>query len=230
MAHSMLLDFDDESSCDVGFMDNPVSELQKKHALIDEQIRSVQVQREKGEGTVKEEEEEGTKQQPPPPQQQQVRKKRAKKKGQKGPAPEVMKAVFLGVPAGRAASGTGVFLPAAAGGVDNRTTSTTATTSPELRSKSGCSTVLMPGRVVQALKLHFDKMGPFPSPINPPAAAAVASSMHFQQGALTGNVRYAFQLQQRTTEPSSPPPPPAKNLNHHRRRFQDMGLPQEWTY
>ncbi|CAN0910751.1 hypothetical protein LINGRAHAP2_LOCUS26460 [Linum grandiflorum] len=166
MAHSMLLDFDDESSCDVGFMDNPV-------------------QREKGEGTVKEEEEEGTKQQPPPPQQQQVRKKRAKKKGQKGPAPEVMKAVFLGVPAGRAASGTGVFLPAAAGGVDNRTTSTTATTSPELRSKSG---------------------------------------------ALTGNVRYAFQLQQRTTEPSSPPPPPAKNLNHHRRRFQDMGLPQEWTY
>ncbi|CAN1167078.1 hypothetical protein LINPERHAP2_LOCUS27021, partial [Linum perenne] len=182
MGQYMLRDFDDsliQGNLKVEDDESPVSEFQKKQALIDEQIRSVQ----KREGPVKEEkeaiqlaeEEKGSEAIKRP-----VRRKRGKKKGQKGAAGDgggggcsgVMRAVFLGVP-GR--GGTGVFLPAA--GVEIGTNS-----SSESRSKSGCSTVLMPGRVVQALKLHFDKIGPSPSPINPPAAAAVASSMSFQQG------------------------------------------------
>ncbi|CAN1329152.1 hypothetical protein LINPERPRIM_LOCUS34586 [Linum perenne] len=215
MGQYMLRDFDD-SLIQVEDDESPVSEFQKKQALIDEQIRSVQVKEEK-EAIQLAEEEKGSEAIKRP-----VRRKRGKKKGQKGAA-GVMRAVFLGVP-GR--GGTGVFLPAA--GVEIGTNS-----SSESRSKSGpdniacvagCSTVLMPGRVVQALKLHFDKIGPSPSPINPPAAAAVASSMSFQQGALTGNVRYAFQLHQRI----EPPSPPAKNLHYH--SYQDTCLPQEWTY
>ncbi|CAN1167079.1 hypothetical protein LINPERHAP2_LOCUS27021 [Linum perenne] len=168
MGQYMLRDFDDsliQGNLKVEDDESPVSEFQKKQALIDEQIRSVQKKRE---GPVKEEkeaiqlaeEEKGSEAIKRP-----VRRKRGKKKGQKGAAGDgggggcsgVMRAVFLGVEIG-------------------------TNSSSESRSKSGCSTVLMPGRVVQALKLHFDKIGPSPSPINPPAAAAVASSMSFQQG------------------------------------------------
>ncbi|CAN1329151.1 hypothetical protein LINPERPRIM_LOCUS34586 [Linum perenne] len=203
--------------------ESPVSEFQKKQALIDEQIRSVQIVQKKREGPVKEEkeaiqlaeEEKGSEAIKRP-----VRRKRGKKKGQKGAA-GVMRAVFLGVP-GR--GGTGVFLPAAGVEIGTNSSSESRSKSGKNFNETGCSTVLMPGRVVQALKLHFDKIGPSPSPINPPAAAAVASSMSFQQGALTGNVRYAFQLHQRI----EPPSPPAKNLHYH--SYQDTCLPQEWTY
>ncbi|CAN1808865.1 hypothetical protein LINPERHAP1_LOCUS25489 [Linum perenne] len=180
MGQYMLRDFDDsliQGNLKVEDDESPVSEFQKKQALIDEQIRSVQKKRE---GPVKEEkeaiqlaeEEKGSEAIKRP-----VRRKRGKKKGQKGAAGDgggggcsgVMRAVFLGVP-GR--GGTGVFLPAA--GVEIGTNS-----SSESRSKSG---------------------------------------------ALTGNVRYAFQLHQRI----EPPSPPAKNLHYH--SYQDTCLPQEWTY
>ncbi|THF95194.1 hypothetical protein TEA_023643 [Camellia sinensis var. sinensis] len=58
-----------------------------------------------------------------------------------------MRAVFLGGPRlQNGSSGTGVFLP--------RGTSDP----PESRKKSGCSTVLIPARVMQALQLHFEDM------------------------------------------------------------------------
>ncbi|KAF2311941.1 hypothetical protein GH714_027502 [Hevea brasiliensis] len=59
-----------------------------------------------------------------------------------------MTAFFLGESGSRSGScGTGVFLPR---GIGNTC---------ESSKKQGCSTVLIPARVVQALKLHFDKMG-----------------------------------------------------------------------
>ncbi|CAN6471535.1 unnamed protein product [Victoria cruziana] len=59
-----------------------------------------------------------------------------------------MRAVFLGNSGSRReSSGTGVFLPRRVG------------SSPDYRKKSGCSTVLLPARVVQALNLNIDDMG-----------------------------------------------------------------------
>ncbi|XP_031484627.1 uncharacterized protein LOC116253819 [Nymphaea colorata] len=59
-----------------------------------------------------------------------------------------MRAVFLGNSSSRReSSGTGVFLPRRVG------------SSPDYRKKSGCSTVLLPARVVQALNLSIDDMG-----------------------------------------------------------------------
>ncbi|BBH06209.1 hypothetical protein Prudu_017789 [Prunus dulcis] len=60
-----------------------------------------------------------------------------------------MRAVFLGTQnagAKRECAGTGVFLPRQIG------------TQSETRKKTGCSTVLVPARVVQALKLNIDDM------------------------------------------------------------------------
>ncbi|KAF5750892.1 hypothetical protein HS088_TW03G01232 [Tripterygium wilfordii] len=59
-----------------------------------------------------------------------------------------MRALFLGsTGTKRECAGTGVFLPRQAG------------TRPETRKKPACSTVLVPARVVQALKLNLDEMG-----------------------------------------------------------------------
>ncbi|CAK7333625.1 unnamed protein product [Dovyalis caffra] len=59
-----------------------------------------------------------------------------------------MQAVFLGNPgAKRECAGTGVFLPRQIG------------TRTESRKKSGCSTVLLPAKVVQALNLNLEGMG-----------------------------------------------------------------------
>ncbi|XP_006654494.1 splicing factor 1 [Oryza brachyantha] len=67
------------------------------------------------------------------------------------PAPGGMRAVFLAPPgAKRERNGTGVFLPRPAG-------------SPaEPKKKTGCSTVLVPARVVQALNLNLDDLGAQP--------------------------------------------------------------------
>ncbi|KAF5744558.1 hypothetical protein HS088_TW07G00131 [Tripterygium wilfordii] len=60
-----------------------------------------------------------------------------------------VRAVFLDNQTGSrtGCSGTGVFLPRRIGN-----------TSSDSRRKTGCPTVLIPAKVVQALKLHFDKM------------------------------------------------------------------------
>ncbi|VAH19792.1 unnamed protein product [Triticum turgidum subsp. durum] len=67
------------------------------------------------------------------------------------PAAAGMRAVFLTPPgAKRERNGTGVFLPRPAGAP------------AEARKKSGCSTVLVPARVVHALNLNLDDLGAQP--------------------------------------------------------------------
>lgn len=114
-----------------------------------------------------------------------------------------MRAVFLGDSCLRSGSGggTGVFLPR---GIGNTSGS---------QKKPGCSTVLIPARVVQALKLHFDKMGV--------ASRSNGAILPIQHDALSGDVRCGLQLPQRM---SQSPAMPA--INSH----QGTGLPQEWPY
>ncbi|KAF2291707.1 hypothetical protein GH714_035297 [Hevea brasiliensis] len=110
-----------------------------------------------------------------------------------------MTAVFLGESGSRNGSfGTGVFLPR---GIGNTC---------ESRKKPGCSTVFIPERVVQSLKLHFDKMGS--------ESRSNGASFPAQHDALTGDVRYGLQFQKKSRSWTVP----AKN--------QEMSLPQEWTY
>ncbi|KAA3456763.1 forkhead box protein P2-like [Gossypium australe] len=107
-----------------------------------------------------------------------------------------MRAVFLNGSGSRTgSSGTGVFLPR-------------GTTPGNSRKKQGCPTVLIPARVVQALKLHFEKTG-VPSRFNSNAfypLNAAASMSRPQKGRSEEAV-------------------PATNHHH-----QEMNLPQEWTY
>ncbi|KAJ6984513.1 uncharacterized protein [Populus alba] len=115
-----------------------------------------------------------------------------------------MRAVFLGdsCPRSRSGGGTGVFLPR---GIGNTSGS---------QKKPGCSTVLIPARVVQALKLHFDKMGV--------ASRSNGAILPIQQDASSGDVRCG--LQQPPQKKSQTPATPA--VNSH----QGTGLPQEWPY
>lgn len=114
-----------------------------------------------------------------------------------------MRAVFLGdsCPRSRSGGGTGVFLPR---GIGNTSGS---------QKKPGCSTVLIPARVVQALKLHFDKMGV--------ASRSNGAILPIQQDASSGDVRCGLQLPQKK---SQTPATPA--VSSH----QGTGLPQEWPY
>ncbi|CAN0854538.1 hypothetical protein LINGRAHAP2_LOCUS5945 [Linum grandiflorum] len=210
MAHYMLQDFDDPSYNTPPIQEeadqenstvvpeneiHPVSEFQKKQALIDEQIRSVQLNRLKQERERKQNKKgRGNRGKnralvngmPPPVNEN---NDNSNKKGQKqkawwsqqqgirsgGGCPEVMRAVFLGDSGKAPTTGTGVFLPRVVGD------STTTTASADSRKKPGYSTVLIPARVVQALKLHFDKIGTVASTMNPPPAAA-AVTMPLQHG------------------------------------------------
>lgn len=103
-----------------------------------------------------------------------------------------MRVVFLGGSGSRSASsGTGVFLP-------------NATNNPpqyQTRKKPVCSTVLMPERVLQALKLHFEKRD------------AIRHS--------NGGLHAHAQRNQRSL--------PHK-LPETIRNNEELQLPQEWTY
>ncbi|KAJ7980795.1 G patch domain-containing 3 [Quillaja saponaria] len=102
-----------------------------------------------------------------------------------------MRALFLGRSDSKSGScGTGVFLPRSTGA------------SSESRKKPGCSTALVPARVVQALQQHFDQMG-----VTSGAKADV----------LVNNKDGMYSLQKRQV--------PASNHNE-----TSMRLPQEWTY
>ncbi|CAI9783292.1 unnamed protein product [Fraxinus pennsylvanica] len=112
-----------------------------------------------------------------------------------------MRALFLGDPGTKKErTGTGVFLPRRVGAPT------------ETRKKPGCSTVLLPDRVVQALNLNLESMDPQPpnranGNFTPDYAAAVK---------YRNNVVMA---QQRKNQRSVP----VTNQDHLR-------LPQEWTY
>ncbi|CAA2971507.1 uncharacterized protein LOC111369366 isoform X2 [Olea europaea var. sylvestris] len=115
-----------------------------------------------------------------------------------------MRAMFLGdTGAKKERAGTGVFLPRRFG------------TPTETRKKPGCSTVLLPDRVVQALNLHLDNVDPQPqvhsrgsANCNPDYAAA--DGLKGRNNVATGQLMRTVRLQ------------PAMN--------QELRLPQEWTY
>ncbi|XP_076938261.1 uncharacterized protein LOC143606348 [Bidens hawaiensis] len=104
-----------------------------------------------------------------------------------------MRAVFLGNPNNtkRESTGTGVFLPRQTG----------APTEPA--KKRGCSTVLLPDRVVQALNLNLENMeGESKVPFNHDAEVMYRQSVMMNQ----------------------------QRRNNNRQQPQEFRLPQEWTY
>ncbi|KAK3037480.1 hypothetical protein RJ639_031974 [Escallonia herrerae] len=112
-----------------------------------------------------------------------------------------MRAVFLGNPATkRECAGTGVFLP-------RRTGAPT-----ETRKKPGCSTVLLPDRVVQALNLNLESMDAPPPQIQPRYSDYDAALKY------RNSVVLMSQQQQRGINR----PQPVMN--------NEVRLPQEWTY
>ncbi|KAK8598540.1 hypothetical protein V6N13_094508 [Hibiscus sabdariffa] len=106
-----------------------------------------------------------------------------------------MRPVFLtGSGSRNASGGTGVFLPRGTGGIPCNP-----------RKKKGCATVLIPARVVQALKLHFEKTG-VPSRFNTTDFKDACDSMDSPQKGRSGAV--------------------APDTSQH----EEVSLPQEWTY
>ncbi|KAF7805415.1 uncharacterized protein G2W53_037576 [Senna tora] len=106
-----------------------------------------------------------------------------------------MRAVFLGSRSG--SCGTGVFLPRG----------TSSPSDSRKKPGKGCSTVLIPARVVQALQLHFEQM-------------AKAGGLPPLNDVLVSNNDGMYSLQK---QESRKEPQPA---NIHK----DMMLPPEWTY
>ncbi|GKV10080.1 hypothetical protein SLEP1_g21499 [Rubroshorea leprosula] len=114
---------------------------------------------------------------------------------QNGPG---MRAVFLGNPTGkRECPGTGVFLPRRHG------------TPTESRKKPGCSTVLLPAKVVQALNLNLDEIGAQPR-FNGGYTPDIDVAPRLRNGNVFSNQRRNFRPQQGMTH--------------------ELRLPQEWTY
>ncbi|XP_021278037.1 serine/threonine-protein kinase pakD [Herrania umbratica] len=196
---------------------NPYARFQSKRTLVDDQIRAIQFHRLKQEQAQKQMEQKprvkhyqskgrvfsdnGQKaasdsNNPWYTRQQQQQQQQQQQSNQQ--AGSDMRAVFLNASGSRNGScGTGVFLPRGIG------------TPCESRKKQGCATVLIPARVLQALKLHFEKTG-VPSRFN--------SGFPLEHDASVSgrNSMYSQQKRQPRTVPA---------LNH-----QDVGLPQEWTY
>ncbi|KAG4948103.1 hypothetical protein AAZX31_15G034000 [Glycine max] len=111
-----------------------------------------------------------------------------------------MRVLFLKGPGSRA--GTGVFLPRG----DVATTPSDSTN----KQGKGCSTVLIPARVVQALQLHFDQMAATSGP-----KAGGFPPLH---DVLVSNRDGMYSLQKPRSQNA-----PASIQN-------DTILPQEWTY
>ncbi|WCJ20418.1 hypothetical protein M5689_002650 [Euphorbia peplus] len=110
-----------------------------------------------------------------------------------------MRAVLLGESASK--GGTGVFLPR--GGITN---------SPNNSRKkpAGCSTVLIPARVLEALQLHFDRKGTH-------SKHTTANFLKLNDGMLGSMRKGQEQSQPETTVPAT--------------NNKEIGLlPQEWTY
>ncbi|XP_019198138.1 PREDICTED: uncharacterized protein LOC109191910 isoform X2 [Ipomoea nil] len=126
-----------------------------------------------------------------------------------------MRAVFLGNPAGgggakRECSGTGVFIPRRTGNPS------------ESRKKPGCSTVLLPDRVVQALNLNVADSHHPPQGLQPRFNANAAAFTHDYDGAGLRNHRSNAAV---LAQPKKHNPPQGMAKHHH-----ELRLPQEWTY
>lgn len=118
-----------------------------------------------------------------------------------------MRAVFLGNPnSKRECAGTGVFLPRRFG------------TPAVARKKTGCSTVLLPDRVVQTLNLNLNKEG-VDVPAEPTYSARRASD--YDAAALRSRNSGAAMGQQRGGVRQQP-----GVMN----QVPELRLPQEWSY
>ncbi|KAK6137756.1 hypothetical protein DH2020_028508 [Rehmannia glutinosa] len=118
-------------------------------------------------------------------------------RGRKGYSGSGMQAVFLGGSGSRTGStGTGVFLP--------RVTSDPT----ELKKKPGCSMVLMPTRVLQALELHFNRRH---NSAAPPLGGR-------------GSPNHSCPKDESTISNGH------SQLENQSTNYDEMQLPQEWTY
>ncbi|MQL83075.1 hypothetical protein Taro_015559 [Colocasia esculenta] len=113
-----------------------------------------------------------------------------------------MRAVFLGPGSRRETCGTGVFLPRRVG------------TPTEPRKKPALSTVLLPARVMQALNLNLDELGP--------AQPRSSGGFVLQHGEDAMLARSSAVMSQT----GSFRPQPLHAGHHH----HDVCLPSEWTY
>ncbi|XP_061337954.1 uncharacterized protein LOC133284858 isoform X2 [Gastrolobium bilobum] len=110
-----------------------------------------------------------------------------------------MRAVFLDGPGSR--GGTGVFLPSGGTSAPYKSTN---------KPGKGCSTVLIPARVVQALQLHFEQMAAKSGP--------KTGGFPALNDVLVSNSDGMYSLQKRKSQKAP------KNIQ------SEMILPQEWTY
>lgn len=111
-----------------------------------------------------------------------------------------MRAVFLGNPnAKRESTGTGVFLPRHVG-------------APTELKKRGCSTVLLPDRVVQALNLNLEAM-------------EAESKLQSRCNGGTLAPDYDAEMIYRSSVLIA-----QQRRNNHRQQAAEFRLPQEWTY
>lgn len=171
--------------------------FQSKQALIDDQIRSIQANFHK---IKKEKDKQRT---------DDVLGHKARSYHQQQRPRSGVKAVFVDGSGSKTGSGgTGVFLPRSHGTV------------VETRKKSGCSTVIIPARVVEALKVHFEKLGvlsTFSSDI-PPFHDALLVSMKNKNNKSSSSTRgQSGPLYMAETSAETHQEPPAD-------------LPHEWTY
>ncbi|CAN7067348.1 hypothetical protein IGI04_040914 [Brassica rapa subsp. trilocularis] len=171
--------------------------FQSKQALIDDQIRSIQANFHK----IKKEKDKQRK--------DDVLGHKARSYHQQQRPRSGVKAVFVDGSGSKTGSGgTGVFLPRSHGTV------------VETRKKTGCSTVIIPARVVEALKVHFEKLGvpsTFSSDI-PPFHDALLVSMKNKNNKSSSSTRGqsgAPYMAETSAETHQEPP---------------ADLPHEWTY
>ncbi|KAG6489155.1 uncharacterized protein LOC122005471 [Zingiber officinale] len=122
-----------------------------------------------------------------------------------------MRAVFLHTAGARKESaGTGVFLPRTAG---NKF---------EPKKKSGCSTVLVPDRVVQALNLNLDEFAAQP---RFPGGFVLSHEALIGRSSVVPSHHKKPHPKLSTLPPTGPAFPAAPTAVAH-----ETGLPQEWTY
>ncbi|XP_062085065.1 uncharacterized protein LOC133791162 [Humulus lupulus] len=132
---------------------------------------------------------------------------------QKQPMGSGMRAVFLGGSGSASgSSGTGVFLP----GVMGETS--------QSRKKRGCSPVLIPAKVMQALKVHFDRMDNNMSGQNTTDFFPVQQHDIIINSSKRNGNKYSQKKGQSRAAP-------AMHQHQHQHQHQnEMGLPQDWTY
>lgn len=178
-----------------------VDRFSSHKALIEEQIKAIELRKKHYISDIK--------QHALSPKQNEAKEKEIQKEGNGGNCTRLprlspvqtggggmMQAVFLGGSGSR--SGTGVFLP--------RAGTVVAPSESTKKKGKGCSTVLIPARVVQALQLHFDKTAPKVVGV-PPLRDIV---LNHREG--------MFSLENHQSTKA------ATEVQN------DMILPQEWTY